>query len=434
MRRTCRRFALVLALTGWAQGCGSAGEGATDSGTGGLVATGGASSGGARTHSGGQPGGSRSASAGSASSAGSAASQPGSAGTEAVAGAAGSGNECDAQLVRDAKAVGVAVDALTALLGQLNQSVAVACANMATDLGAVPAGAGGAPSTGGDLAEECDAARKALSSEHASFVVEGGVCAVDFSAQVDCETACSNGACADDALDRRCPAGSYMAECARCEPDSSCLGSSEVPAQCTGTCSGLCDGSCDGDCDLKQGSNADVCHGLCNGDCDGTCTGSCLLASEKACGDAVLCQGSCAKEAGEGSCSVVPLRPDCEMSDDCVAACGALAALRVQCVAPAVVVLRATADQIAAPVEAHLPALLSAEQGPGGIAVDALAEFGLAELADETAQAIADDPACLVMFGQTFVDKLHSATKSEEGVAAAVKAASAVHAAVETDS
>jgi hypothetical protein len=409
-----------------------------ESGTGGWAAagdsgSGGAGSGGARALTGGQPsaGGARAASAGSA---GSAQGEVGGAGTSAAAGAAGEGNECDVQLVRNAQAVRMAVDALTALLGQLNPSVAVACANLATDLGTAASGAGGRAPTDRDLTEECEAAREALSADQATFAVEGGVCAVDFPAQLDCEAACSGGACVDDALDRRCPAGSYMTECTRCEPDSSCLGSNEVPAQCTGTCAGICDGDCEGDCEVKQSTNVDVCHGLCNGECDGTCTGSCLLASENACGDGVLCQGQCAKDPGEGSCAAMPAGPACGLSDECVAACGALAALRAQCVAPTVVVLHATVDGIAAPLEAHLPALLRAEQGPGSLAVGALNGSGLADLANDTAQAIAEDPACLVMFGQAFVDTLRSAKKSEEGVAAAVKAASAVHAAVKPDS
>jgi hypothetical protein len=225
-----------------------------------------------------------------------------------------------------------------------------------------------------------------------------------------------------------------MSECARCKPDSSCLGSSEVPAQCVGTCAGICDGDCDGDCEVAQGTNADVCHGLCNGGCDGTCTGGCLLASEQACGQGVLCEGQCATTSDAGSCSTMPVGPACDLSDECIAACGAVAALRAQCVAPTVVVTHATADEIVAPVEAHLPALLSAEQGPGAIALDALADSGLSGLANDTAQAIADNPACLFTFGQAFVDKLRSAPKSEEGVVAAVRAASSVHAAVEPDS
>jgi hypothetical protein len=441
MRQTCRRFALVLAWVGWLPGCGSAGEGVLDSGAGGLAAAGsaGAGAGGTeRSDTGGQPatGGARSASGGSAGSAGEAGSgrRSGGAGAAANAGAAGTGNECDVRLVRNAQAVGTAVDALTALLGQLNQSVAVACANLATDLGLASPGDGDAGPTDGDLAEECDQARQALSSEHARFVVEGGACAAGFSAQVDCEAQCSGGVCVDDALDQRCPRGSYMSECARCEPDSSCLGSNEAPAQCAGTCTGICDGDCAGECEVAQATNADVCHGLCNGDCEGTCTGSCLLAAEQACGQGVLCEGPCAKASGVGSCSTMPLGPACDLSDECVAACGALAALRSQCVAPAVVVVDATADEIVAPVEAHLPALLSAEQGPGAMALDALADSRLSDLANDTAQAIADSPACLVAFGQTFVDKLRSATKSEEGVTAAVQAASAVHGAVEPDS
>jgi hypothetical protein len=425
----------MLALAGWLPGCGSASDASSASATGGHVPGGGsrdagAGSGGALVHTGGHSttDGARSGAAGSGEA------EPGGAGTQAIAGATGAANGCDADLVRSAQAVGTAVDALTALLGQLNQSVAVACSNLATDLGAVSPGAGGAAPTGGDLAEECDAARKPLSSERASFVVEGGACAVDFLAQVDCETACSSGACVDNALDRRCPRGSYMSECPRCESESSCLGSSEVAAQCTGTCAGICHGDCTGDCEVVQGANSDVCYGLCNGECDGTCTGSCRLASEQTCGEAVLCQGPCADDPEAGSCSAMPLAPECDLSDACVAACGALAALRAQCVAPTVVVLHATADQIAAPVEAHLPALLSAEQGPGAIAVEALADSGLADLANDTAQAIADDPACLVMFGQAFVDQLRTATKSEQGVAAAVKAAGAVHAAVKPDS
>lgn len=426
MRRIGRRFALVFALTGCLSGCGSSSGGTSvrADGSGGFShGHAGTSTAGGTSHSGSAP-----SSGGAASSTGSQAGAE--AGSESGAAGKNTGMKCAAALARNAQAVGVAVDALNTLLGQLNQSVAVSCANLATDLGTGLPDAGGIPPNAVDLAAQCDSAVEALSSDDAVFVVEGGACAVDFLAALDCEATCSGGSCVDDTLEQRCPNGRYASECATCTANSRCLGSSEIPARCTGTCAGICDGACRGECTAEQNTSVEDCYGSCDGVCDGTCTGSCLLASDTACGKEVPCQGECATDSGEGSCAAMPREPACDLSVECTAACGALAALRARCVPPTVVVIDATSDELAASVEAHLPALLSAEQGPGGIARAALADSGLADLATLTAQQIADDPACLGGFGQAFVDKLRTAAKSEERVAAAVEAASAVRAAI----
>jgi hypothetical protein len=98
------------------------------------------------------------------------------------------------------------------------------------------------------------------------------------------------------------------------------------------------------------------------------------------------------------------------------------------CVAPKIAVLAAPSAEVAATVKAHLPALISATQGRGRLALEAATVAELASLAESVAVEVAETPGCLAEFGQEFVDKLRSMYTVEDSLEKTVEAARGVRA------
>lgn len=342
------------------------------------------------------------------------------------------GAACDAELVLEADVMGKVIDELTGFVVEVNQGVAVACANMAADiLGTSGAGgAGGAPLQNG--ADVCRETAEALQQLATTLVIEGGWCGAEADSLFECEGSCSGEACRES-LEQRCPAESLAAECDTCEEGGACQGSAEAPAACVGACSGVCNGSCDGTCVMKPALPSEGCRGFCDGECRGTCTGICELSSSIECGPEVPCLGGCAALPERALCEA-PVGPSsCDVSAGCQVACGSLASLRAACAPPKVVVLASSGAQIVETLEAHLPAIVHAAEGRGRLVLEAVSGGNLASFATSLADSIAADPNCLVDSEPQSVDRLRSVADTTAELNAVVETARAVLVAASAD-
>jgi hypothetical protein len=86
--------------------------------------------------------------------------------------------------------------------------------------------------------------------------------------------------------------------------------------------------------------------------------------------------------------------------------------------------------ELAATVEAHLPALISAAQGRGRLALEAVRATELAALAESVAISVSESAQCLAESGQESVDKLRSVYAAEDSLEKTVEAAGKVRAAL----
>jgi hypothetical protein len=93
-------------------------------------------------------------------------------------------------------------------------------------------------------------------------------------------------------------------------------------------------------------------------------------------------------------------------------------------------VLASPSAEVAATVEAHLPALISATEGPGRLALEAAKVAELAGLAETVAVEVSETPGCLAEFGQESLDKLRSMYAVEDSLEKTVEAAGEVRAAL----
>ena len=405
MRLSCWPLGLLVTMALGAQACSADSDRAKEDlgPSGGVSATGGSPAAGAGNA---EPGGGQAASAAGAPS--------------GEGGRAGSA--CSPRLVLEADAIGAAVDEFTGSAAEIQQGVALACANLTADILGGPEDAGVAePSP-----QLCLEAAELLQSVTATWVVEGGWCGTDTDALFECEATCSSGVCDQSSVEDRCSTKDIAAVCDSCHQGGVCLGSTESPAQCRGTCSGICKGTCAGDCVMKPGTTADDCQGFCSSECTGSCTGSCELSSDMDCGEPVPCLGGCRTVPDQALCQAAVHPPSCDISDSCRAACTSLAALRSVCSPPKVVVLDASSAQVVATLEAHLPAILRAAAGEGRLALDAVTTENLASFATTMADAIAADPVCLAESDPQSVDRLRSVAETTADLAAVVDSAQRV--------
>lgn len=263
---------------------------------------------------------------------------------------------------------------LKGLAAQIDGELAVACNDIAKDLGG-KGDAKGAP-------DACKAAIKVMGDVKAKFGasakisldLQPPVCSASMSAMADCAGSCDASVKGGKA-EVKCEGGEISGECsAKCEGKCTM----EAAASCSGTCEGSCDasfsgtcgGKCDGKCDGKATGTAGgaECKGKCDGKCDagakgeckGKCGGSCEL---KGGGE---CKGSCS-----GKCSVEMKAPKCsgkieppKVSAECKANCDAKVSGKVECT-PARVALKieGAADAEAAAkfkgaIEKNLPKVL----------------------------------------------------------------------------
>ncbi|MGE5788847.1 MAG: hypothetical protein ACM3ZE_29935, partial [Myxococcales bacterium] len=279
-----------------------------------------------------------------------------------------------------------------ALAADVETEVAVACGNLAKDLGATdiePKDKG--PGKRAEAA--CNAAVKAIGEMKAK--VKGSLkvevvppkCSASMDAMMDCAAKCDVNV-KPGSVEAKCEGGEISGSC-----EGECKGTCSVEAggKCEGTCSGSCngkcegkingkcDGKCDGKSDSKDSKNtpcAGTCDGKCdgnanascNGTCKGTCSASCKVEAKGKCNG--TCSGGCSVKMKEPKCSGEVQPP--EMSGECKANCDAKVSAKLECVPASVTVkIEGAADAQAATklkgaLEKNLPALLKVTMGMKG--------------------------------------------------------------------
>ncbi|RLB63062.1 MAG: hypothetical protein DRI90_07660 [Deltaproteobacteria bacterium] len=261
---------------------------------------------------------------------------------------------CPPEVAQTIDALIDAMQQLSERAAELQASLAIACANIANDLGVsgVPEVGDGTQLTADEVDQLCDRATAAISDavdSDGSFglAILGGLCLVDHNAQLACEASCAPGVfCDSDSLRDRCPPSALWGECpAECA--STCIPEPGSTVTCEGECAGICTGSCSGTC-------GNDCNGLCSGICEGECSGACSVVPATASCPG-LCNGGCAVELEEPACAE-PLDPSgCGFPSDCECLCSTLAVLGADC-SPVTMVVEGNAA-LKATLEQNLPAL-----------------------------------------------------------------------------
>lgn len=272
--------------------------------------------------------------------------------------------------------------------------VAVACENIARDLGADPADSDkAAAKTGADAVTAwCDLATAQINAKFSATGELKATLAVDFqppvctasvSATASCEGGCSVDAkCDASATPPKCTGGKLTVECS-----GSCSGEANASVSCTGTCSGKCEGSCtakagatvdcegkcDGTCTVDgtaasgSGVQADgTCKGKCEGKCtasagvmamcDGTCEGKCDAKCEASAGVKFTCDGTCDGDFEAPKCEGGKLELDCKVDADCKANCEASASAKAECKPPELSIKATVAGKVTAEAQAQIDA------------------------------------------------------------------------------
>jgi len=281
---------------------------------------------------------------------------------------------------------------LQRLAAEIEGEVAMACGELAKDLGAAdiePKEQG----PGKKAEAACQAAVKAIGDMKAKAQGQLKVevvppkCYASMNAMAECAGQCSADVKPGEAK-VECEGGEISGKC-----EGECKGQCtvEAGAQCEGSCggscsgkcegeiSGQCDGKCTGKCDGKDVKGAKctgVCDGKCAGEakasckgtCKGSCDASCTMEAKGSCSG--MCSGSCNVEFKEPKCSGEVKPP--EMSAECKANCDAQVSGKVECVPAQVSAsIDGSADaeaagKLKAALEKHLPALLKVTMGMKG--------------------------------------------------------------------
>jgi hypothetical protein len=279
---------------------------------------------------------------------------------------------------------------LQKIAADVEGEVAVACSNLAKDLGVPEDQLAPAEKGPGKKAEAaCNAAVKAFGELKAKAGAKLTIdakppeCRASMSAMAECAGKCDATVKPGEAK-VECEGGKLSGKC-----DAKCEGTCTVEAggKCEGTCSaacngeckadfaGKCDGNCNGKCDgaNSKGKCAGTCEGKCdgkvsgncNGECKGECSGSCTMNAKAECEG--TCTGGCSVEFKEPKCTGTVKPP--EMSAECKANCDAEVNAKLECT-PAHVFAKveAAADAQAAAklrgaIEKNLPALLKVSIG-----------------------------------------------------------------------
>lgn len=293
----------------------------------------------------------------------------------------------EASLEGKVKAALAAGANLQKLAAEMEAEVAMACGNLAKDLGAeVPAAEEG---PGKKAEAACTAATTAIGELKAkasgTLVVkaEPPVCSASMSAVADCSAKC-DASFDPGSAKLECEGGEISGKCsAECSGKCSVEAGAQCEGSCSGTCngkcdaeiSGKCDGTCNGKCDGKDSSGK--CAGNCDGKCDGTanasCSGSCSGQCSASCTMQASgsCEGSCS-----GECSAEFEAPRCsgeikppEVSAECQANCDAEVKANMECTPGGLFVkVEGAADaeaagKLQAALVANLPALLKVSIG-----------------------------------------------------------------------
>ncbi len=297
----------------------------------------------------------------------------------------------EAKMEGKVKAALAAGAALKDLAAELEADVALACGELAKDLGASDDDIEPKEEGPGKKAEAaCQAAVKVLGEVKAKasgklqVKVVPPKCSASMNAMAECAGSCDATVKPGEAK-VKCEGGKISGKC-----EGSCQGSCtvEAGAKCSGSCSascegkcegkfsGKCEGKCNGKCDgasTSGGACSGTCDGTCEGEAEGSCAGTCKGSCSAQCemkGQAT-CEGSC-----EGGCSVEIKEPKCsgevkppEMSAECKASCDAQVSGKVECVPAQVrVSITGAADaQAAVKLKAalikNMPALLKVTLG-----------------------------------------------------------------------
>jgi hypothetical protein len=355
---------------------------------------------------------------------------------------------CEADIRATAEAFSASVDALVAASGEMKASLYVACANIATDLGAADAPDPAATDVGDeDLTAACDLAATAIGEAKAS--VTGSVqliyvapkCEVNASAQLSCEADCTVDAeCDPGTIEARCTEGELSGTCSgECTGTVSCEGSASVAAECegtcaaecTGTCEGTCNGTCEGTCSAENtdGECAGTCEGTCTGSCSakctGTCSGSCELAAdaEVECSGSASCKGECSVEMTAPKCEAELEPPSCEMDADCQAGCKGNAQFEATCTKPSVSVVAQGNAELTATLEANMPAVFQVA-AQAELMVEAAAD--VAGRTGDVIAAVGGSLKCAASYGADFTAKLQGAVEAQASVNVSVSASASV--------
>jgi hypothetical protein len=352
----------------------------------------------------------------------------------------GSGDQlCDAGLKAKAEALQGAVDDLVTVSADLKAQLAVACANMAKDLGATPPEVGdGTSVSDDDLKTACDVASMAITAKIKSTgtitpVVEGGQCQIAAQAQFDCEAKCDvSGKCTPGTIEARCDPGDISGECdGECMASATCEGSATVAASCQGTCDATCEGKCAGVCNgtcdgnASTGACAGTCKGECTASCTGSCTGNCKLDADAhiMCGAMATCRGGCSVMYKAPTCEGQLKPPSCDIDADCEAGCRGQASLEATCTPPTVDILISMDDTLKTTLEKNLPAVFRvATQGK----LIAQAAQDVASAAQNVGTAVVDSAGCALLFGVDFATKLQASVDASVSLSVTVMASVSV--------
>lgn len=268
--------------------------------------------------------------------------------------------------------------------------VALACGNLAKDLGASDAdlepddkGPGKRAEKACNLAAKLIGDFKAKVSGKISIDAEPPKCEASMEAAAQCAAECDVNV-EPGSAEVQCEGGEISGKCSgECQGSCTVEAGAECSGSCTGSCSGSCTagftgqcgGKCDGKCDGKNvsGSCSGTCEGKCSAQAEGSCTGKCEGSCSAQCeiqGQA-QCSGSCS-----GGCSVELEAPKCsgeikppEMSAECEANCDAKLNAELECQpAKLKVVIKGAADAEAASrlklaLQNNLPAILKVTMG-----------------------------------------------------------------------
>jgi hypothetical protein len=272
--------------------------------------------------------------------------------------------------------------------------VAVACENIARDLGAAKEDSDkAAAKTGADAVTAwCDLATAQINAKFSATGELKATLAVDFQppvctasveATASCEGSCNVDAkCDASATPPKCTGGKLTVECS-----GSCSGEANASVSCTGTCSGKCEGSCtakagatvdcegkcDGTCTVDgtaasgSGVQADgTCKGKCEGKCtasagvmamcEGTCEGKCDAKCEAQAGVKFTCDGTCDGDFEAPKCEGGKLELDCKVDADCKANCEASASAKAECKPPELAITAKVTGKVTADAQAQIDA------------------------------------------------------------------------------
>jgi hypothetical protein len=282
--------------------------------------------------------------------------------------------EIEGELEGQFKALAQASSDLSAVASGALTDVAIACENIARDMGASAEDIDKANAKE-DAARVADLCTLATAQIDATFGAKAEVkgtlkvdfqppaCSASIDAQASCEGSCSvEGKCDAMAELPKCEGGKLTVECSgSCDvsaesPEISCSGG--CTGQCSGSCTaeagatvdceGTCEGTCtvDGTANSGSGVQADgTCKGKCEGkctasagakvDCAGTCEGTCDAKCEARPGGVKMkCDGKCEGEFEAPKCEGGKAELNCDVDADCKANCSASASAKAECTPP----------------------------------------------------------------------------------------------------